>query len=943
MRAGRRTFQASYGGTVDIPPTIVPTRRLELEALVDAVSCCADPSAVVLITGASGCGSTTFAKGLGDVSAPGRKVDAAQVRRLTGLPWATDLPWDGLRSLVADVSADRGTAADELVGSVAGSGRRWDCVVLVSNAHLVDRATIEVLLSATRLSARARLLVVLDWTKPLHPGAPLSAHAHAHVSRDNLYDDVRSAADFVVELAPLTTDDVSVLAEQLRAIVPAAETAQLVRHTGGNARLVVELLHEIAPTDWMTARFDLPAPSSVRRAARAWSAATSDEAARLVDAIAVLEEGDRLAAQVVVRVAAQVAEVDASPAVMTQVLAGGLVAQLDAEARLLRMRDTVTRRAVLDELGPEARRQLHTRAAAVVDEAASRLRHRWFAGGLPDDELADQLVRHAVAAAASGAWATTGELLELAARATSDPEVAVARLVEATDALVGAGDIPGASRHLAELESARETPRRNAVLGYLAIVRGRSSEADSRLRRAWELTNPRRDPATAALVAQRHVLHSLANCQATELVSWADRALELADEDTPAAVEAAAIRGLGTAVVDSPAVALAGYERLITTLPEGAVAARVRMAAGWLHLASDNPQQARDELERAVPTDHLGGSLRISLWARAWLARVQFLTGDWTAALHTATTGAALADGSGMALLAPLLHWTRAQLYTLRGDWPMAERCLRLGSAGQHDYPIMRVPAALGQAALHEGRADYPAVVRTLAFLTKPWVDEWIGSPGFWPWTDVYANALVVSGQLEEADRFLRPQEERATAAEQVSTIGRLAYARGRWHGQRGDLDAARERFTTAIDLIGTLPYPYDLARAHFAFGQTLRRAGRRAEADAVLSTAREQFARLGAATYVRRCDGELAAGGVNASRTTHAHSDVLTPQESAVAALVAKGRTNKDVAAELFLSVKTVQYHLTRVYAKVGVRSRSQLAAQWTAGDEDSTTSAPV
>ncbi|HWC21663.1 MAG TPA: LuxR C-terminal-related transcriptional regulator [Flexivirga sp.] len=932
---------------MDIPPTIVPTRRLELEALVDVVGSCADPSAAVLVTGASGSGSTTFAKGFAGLCTPGGRVDAAEVRRLAGLPWATGSQGDGLRGLLVDPSADPVVAASRLVDTIAPSSHRWDCVLLVSNAHLVDRATIEGLLSAIRLSARAQLLVVLDWTEPLHPGAPLSAHQHGDRGRanlyENLYDDVRSAAHLVVELAPLTTDDVAMMAERLRVIVPAAETAHLVRHTGGNARMVVELLREIAPTDWLTTRFDLPAPSSVRRAVRAWSAGATPDAARLVDAIAVLEEGDRLAGRILVHVAEQVAGVEATPATMTQVLRGGLVVQLDTEATLLRMRDNVTRRAILDELGPMERTQMHARAAVMVEDPASCLRHRWFAGGPIDDELAEQLARHAGAAASSGEWATAGELLELAARATSDPDTAGARLVESTDALVGAGDIPGASRHLAELESLRETPRRNAVLGYLAIVRGRSSEADSRLNRAWELANPRRDAATAALIAQRYVLHSLANCQAGELVSWADRALELADGNTPAAVEAAAIRGLGNAVVDAPAAELLRYDELIATLSEGAVAARVRMAAGWLRLATDSPRQARDELERAVPTDHLGGSLRISLWARAWLARVQFLTGDWTTALHTATTGAGLADSSGMALLAPLLHWTRAQVYTLRGDWPMAERCLRQGSVSQHDYPIMRVPAALGQAALHEARADYPAVVRTLAFLTEPWAEEWVAGPGFWPWADVYANALVVSGQLDQADRFLRPHEERAAAAELGSAIGRLAYARGRWHGQHGDLDAARERFTTAIDLIAELPYPYDLARAHFAFGQTLRRAGRRAEADAVLSTAREQFARLGAATYVRRCDRELAAGGVNAQRTKNAHSDVLTPQESAVASLVAQGRSNKDVAAELFLSVKTVQYHLTRVYAKFGVRSRSQLAAQWSAGDEDSPTSTPV
>lgn len=187
----------------------------------------------------------------------------------------------------------------------------------------------------------------------------------------------------------------------------------------------------------------------------------------------------------------------------------------------------------------------------------------------------------------------------------------------------------------------------------------------------------------------------------------------------------------------------------------------------------------------------------------------------------------------------------------------------------------------------------------------------------------------MVTGRLAEADAFLSEHERRAAAASHVRTIGRLAYARGRWHGQHGDLDAARERFGTALDLLGALPYPYDVARAHFAYGQTLRRAGRRAEADAVLTTARDQFSALGAESYAARCERELAAGGVHATRATST-IHTLTPQESAVASLVAHGRTNKEVAAELFLSVKTVQYHLTRVYGKLGVRSRSQLAAGW-------------
>lgn len=113
-----------------------------------------------------------------------------------------------------------------------------------------------------------------------------------------------------------------------------------------------------------------------------------------------------------------------------------------------------------------------------------------------------------------------------------------------------------------------------------------------------------------------------------------------------------------------------------------------------------------------------------------------------------------------------------------------------------------------------------------------------------------------------------------------------------------------------------------------FAYGQTLRRAGKRREADTQMAAAREIFLALGAVTYVDRCDRELKAGGVHVRQDRGAVD--LTPQELSVAEQVARGRSNREVATELFNSVKTVQFHLTRVYAKLAIRSRTELAALW-------------
>ena len=130
------------------------------------------------------------------------------------------------------------------------------------------------------------------------------------------------------------------------------------------------------------------------------------------------------------------------------------------------------------------------------------------------------------------------------------------------------------------------------------------------------------------------------------------------------------------------------------------------------------------------------------------------------------------------------------------------------------------------------------------------------------------------------------------------------------------------------MELLNGLPLGYDTARVNFAYGQTLRRAGKRRQADAVIGTARELYLSLGARTYVARCDRELKAGGLHQPRGSRDDVD-LTPQEEAVSTLVAQGLSNREVAAELYVSPKTVQYHLTRIYAKLGVRSRSELAAR--------------
>ena len=730
------------------------------------------------------------------------------------------------------------------------------------------------------------------------------------------------SADLAVEtleLTGLSERAVAALAAARGRTLHPSVVSALTKHTSGNPRDVLALLDEVPDSIWSQPDVVLPAPRHLRAQTRDCLADCTPDGRALVEALAILGEDGALA-----DASALAGLVDPLPGLDSATAAGLLIAATPFEPRL---RDSSTRAAVIDLMGVQATTGAHRRAADIVTDPVQRLGHLVAATPTPDSALADDLVRLAHDRGAEGAWAQAATLFRDSARLTADPLRHDERLTRSVDALIAAGDCVAAAAKVPAVESLRETPLRNAVLAYLAILRGRAAEAEVRLGRAWDIVNAERDPDTAALVAQRYVLHSLIRCRGDELVTWADRALSLADSDSPAGIESAAIRGLGLLAAGHPRRATAAYDELSARVRHGAQAQRVVMGRGWVQFIRDDVDGARASLESAVAAAGLGGSRRITLWALAWLARVQFAIGEWDRAMSTVERGRALAATSGIVVTTPLLEWTAAQIGALRGDWPAAASAVRTASSVTSDYEMMVIPTVLARAQIAEAEADYAKVRRLAAPLARMAAGTSLQEPGYWPWPDLLANALVLDGQLDAADSFLRPHEQRAKTRGHRSAQARLGYARGRLHGALGDIHAARRSFETSLELLHGLPLRYDTARVNFAYGQTLRRAGKRRQADAVISTARELYLSLGAHTYVARCDRELKAGGLHQVRGTR--DDVnLTPQEEAVTTLVAQGLSNREVAAELFVSTKTVQYHLTRVYAKLGVRSRSELAA---------------
>lgn len=865
-------------------------RDVELTDLTDRLRGTVDDgAAVVAVVGAPGAGKTALLRAL--------SADRANSLWAQGAPWEVDLPGGVLAQLLQDILPDDPVdAAAVLVDRISGRG---PVLIAIDDADYIDTVSIQALSTFIRHQRELSVLVVVA-------GRTLPA----------------VLSDLVAEritLSGLSESAVAAMAAfRGRRLHPSIVTT-LTGHTGGNPRDVLALLDEVPDAVWRQPDAALPAPSHLRRDVRERLDTCTPEGRRLVRAFAILDDRAGLDD------ATALADLSESlPALDSAVRSELLVSPTTFEPQL---RDAGVRSAVLELMGVQAVADAHRRAADVVTDPVQRLGHLVAATPTVDHTLADDVAALARDRGTDGAWAQAAVLFRDAARLTADSLQRDERLTRSVDALIAAGDCVAAAAKVPAVESLRETPLRNATLAYLAILRGRATEAEVRLTRAWDIVNADREPDTAALIAQRHVLHALIRCRGDELVGWADQALALADSDSPAGIESAAIRGLGLLAAGHPRRAGAAYDELSARVRRGAQAQRVTMGRGWVQYIRDDVDGARSSLESAVAAAGLGGSRRITLWALAWLARVQFSMGDWDQAMSSVAHGRQLAATSGIVVTTPLLEWTAAQIGALRGEWAAATAAAQAASAVPGDYEMMSIPTVLARAQIAEAEADYTRVRQVAEPLIRMAAGTSLQEPGYWPWPDLLANAYVLDGRLDAADDFLKPHEQRARARGHRSAQARLGYVRGRLNGALGDIHAARRSFDEALEMLSGLPLRYDTARVNFAYGQTLRRAGKRRQADAAIAAARELYLSLGAQTYVARCDRELKAGGVH--QTLRTRDDVtLTPQEEAVSTLVSQGMSNREVAAELYVSTKTVQYHLTRIYAKLGVRSRTELTA---------------
>ncbi len=853
------------------------------DAELAQVAAFAQRTGVLVVTGEPGIGKTALLRAAA-AAAP------ARVLRATGIEAESELPFAGLHELLRPVlsltsalvprqaqalrSALEGGATDRFAVSAAVLSLLAEAapvLAVVDDAQWLDGASADALaFAARRLDAEGVALLV-----GLRAGAtsPLAAPGVSTLALGPL-DPVAARALAARDGRPEAVDDVvAAAAGNPLALIELAAA-------GGGERLVARVLG--------------------RRVAGLSPAA---ETAALV---AALSEDEALEPAL-----AAAAALGAGLAGWEDAEAAGV---LDIEPGRVRFRHPLLRAAVPDRATPRARRAAHGALADALAERGEAQRAAWHraAGAVaPDEAIAAALEDAAADYARRSGHLAAARALELAARLSPDASERARRLLAAAEtarraaradwarALAGearAAD-PAVGAAAALLDAHVETwhgTAREALRRYLAVAAGAEPEL-----------------AAIALSCAAAVAAVCGDLDAAQAA--ADRGAALAAEPLSDAAGLGVREALGTVLAlrgrsEAARPHLDAVARHYEALAEPLGAEYVAQALLWL----GEPARAGALLDAVIGAARRLGGVPVLCEALVIRADLGFRTGAWASAAADAAESVRLAEDGGQDVQ---LAYSLAMLAVLgapRGDAEARDHATRAREIAE----LRGLRAVADQAAFALGALELAAGRPEAALERLDAIAP--GEPEVLFWRADRIEAALEAGAPDAARAALAELEAGAGGA-----WGRGAAARARGLLASGVDDDA---FAQALDLHAELPF--ELARSRLCYGERLRRAGRRVDARAQLRAALDGFERLGARPWAERAERELAGSGERArARRNPPPAEALTAQELQIARAIAAGATNREAGADLFLSPKTIETHLTRIYRKLGLRSRTELA----------------
>lgn len=901
--------------------TAVVGRSAELDALerLRAGAGTGAP-AVVVLDGEAGSGKTALLRAAalaargegwdvlaaGGIDADAHLAHAGLAGLVTGirdhLPAVPAVRRDALEAALGGrpggASGDRfliGAAVLSLLAEAAAATPR---LVLVDDAQWLDRGSLDALLFAARRLTHDRVAFVI--ARRRGAGVPARLDDLPVIAVDGL--------------------DPNAATRLLAGRVLPAVVDRLHAGTGGNPLALLECARRLSPAQRSGAA---PLPTVLPVGSRLVTA--------FVDRIDALDDGARRA---LLLMAAR--DGDAAAPVLAALAAEGI----DADACLTAARDLVdddgarlafahplVRSAVWEGSTPAERRSAHRALARVLPPGPARTWASAAAVDGYDDGVAADLAALADSERARRGYAAAGEAAARAARLTTDPDRAAVLLAFAAEDAFLAGDGARALEVAGEVLAASPTaePRARA-LATLAAVEQYTGRAD----RARDLFTEAATTATGRLLTRTlvdlaHISYVIGDFASIEAAAArADRDAER--EDPEQAMHRDYLVGMAAVLAGEPEKGAEPLGRALTALetePTLRGDPRHLLVALLVSRWQLDPGVAAPFAARRIAEARALGALGVLAPALSLMSGGMAMLGDHRSAYAFAGEAATLLDALGYATEPGIAHEMLAVESAARGRHEEAERSLARarGSVITAGFPpdVPHLARAVAFCALCAGRWDDVVAVLEDQIARNGGVGD-------------YLEPLGVAPDLIEAYLALnRAADARALARDYAAAnptpprllAGVIHRCLAQTASRREEARAEFERAVVVDADSGT----FEAARTRLAFGRFLRKSGERIEARAHLTAAAQAFDRMDLSLWVERAEVELAATG--SRRTPRRALDVaLTAQETNVALLVARGMTNAEVAAALFLSPRTVEHHLGAVLRKKGLRSRTELAA---------------
>jgi DNA-binding CsgD family transcriptional regulator len=768
-------------------------------------------------------------------------------------------------------------------------------VVAIDDVQWFDRASSSALGFALRRTAPRHVLLLLArrLADGIQPTALEQAFPVEHLRR--------------VSVGPLSVGALHrFLRDRLDRAFARQTLLRIHERSGGNPFFALELAHvldaDVDPTR------PLPVPEALEELVRA---RITKLPATTRDALAVVAALGAPSASLLER--AGVTSEALEPAFRTRVV--------ESDNGTVRFSHPFLSSVLYQDLG-DRRRSVHGRIAAIVDEPLEHARHLALAADASDARVAAVLDDAARLAADRGAAAIAAELTEHALRLTPPHarDAVHRRALSAARAHLAAGEWTRARTIATDLLAETDAGPPRAEVLLLVAEFNHDDLAVPVLEEA--LREASSNPELQAVIHIR--------------LAWAERfrkGFPAALEDTRAGLALAdgldddglrfraltQLSLLGSMVGDAETAGYAARAREVALADGDACLQReANVLVTWVH---DYPSidAVRAELERAYRDWHERDELFCTevLWRLAW---VELWDGRWAlAAEHAARAREVRAqygvDQNQDYIAVSWIAVHRGQLELARDE---SERALQLceEQIGFHPPLLEAVP---GLVALWSGDAE--AAAERLGNADRQAAALGWSAPAARPWTADYAAALLELGRVDEAVRVIDLWEADAVRLHRERVVAQVTYCRGLVAAAEGAVDEAVSFLERAVAEHEKVGDPFGQGRALLALGVVRRRNRHKRAARDAIDAALIGFERLGATTWVEKARDELGRIG---GRT---REEGLTAAERRVATLVAEGRTNREVAAALFLGERTVAGHLTSIYAKLGVRSRTELA----------------